>query len=174
MNAQIHVIMAYQAVTQHHRKLGLTLVEILIVISIISIIAGVLMPNLNDVRKSSRDKKRKADLKAISEALELYKLNQDLPTYPSTEEMEALTPGEEWIVEGETEEDEDITYMSQFPKDPRYDNNPTKYFYRYYLVSSDQYFLGACLEDTNDPEVSATPPVGSFSGCDYWYYRKEP
>jgi type II secretory pathway pseudopilin PulG len=147
----------------------------LIVISIISIIAGVLMPNLNDVRKASRDKKRKADLKAISEALELYKLNQDLPTYPTTAEIEALTPGEEWTSEeGEIEGSETITYMSQFPKDPRYDNNPTKYFYRYYYVSSSQYYLGACLEDANDPEVSATPPVGYFSGCDYWYYRKEP
>lgn len=55
------------------KYLGFTLVELLVVVSIISILAGVLYVNFRDVRETSRDKVRKNTLIQMQLAIELYK-----------------------------------------------------------------------------------------------------
>jgi prepilin-type N-terminal cleavage/methylation domain-containing protein len=52
---------------------GFTLLELLVVISIIGVFSAVISINFNDVRKSARDDIRKADLQQLQVALELYK-----------------------------------------------------------------------------------------------------
>lgn len=52
---------------------GFTLVELLVVISIIAVLSSVVYANFNSARQSARDNIRKADLKDIQLALELYK-----------------------------------------------------------------------------------------------------
>lgn len=55
------------------RSVGFTLVEILVVVSIIAILAGVLLMNFSTSSASGRDAKRQADLRMLQNAIELYK-----------------------------------------------------------------------------------------------------
>lgn len=162
--------MEYQAQTSYHnnKKNGLTLIELLIVITVIALLVGVLLPNLNDVRRRSRDQRRKADIKSLVEALELYKLDKNPPAYPTS----IPAPGSSWT-EG------DKTYMNKVPQDPFYTIDSTKYFYRYTRNATDtlKYYLGACLEDATDIEGTDTLPSGiDWTDCptNFWYIRSEP
>lgn len=59
---------------------GLTLIELMVVISIIGILAAVGMGSYQSSLKSARDGKRKVDIKQIRSALEMY--YADYGTYP--------------------------------------------------------------------------------------------
>ncbi|MFA6493119.1 MAG: prepilin-type N-terminal cleavage/methylation domain-containing protein, partial [Patescibacteria group bacterium] len=53
-------------------KKGFTLIELLVVMFIIAILASLVIVNVNGSRKTARDSKRIANLKAIQGALEQY------------------------------------------------------------------------------------------------------
>lgn len=154
-------------------KKGLTLIELLIVVSILSILIGLLLPNLNDIRKQARDKRRKADVASIRQALELYKMDQSPPAYPTnrtpTPEVLVVTPGVAWTV-GTT------TYMNKFPTDPLYSSTPDPYTYYYTQVDANTYYIGTCIENPNDPDKRALPAGVTWStGCTaQWYYLTQP
>jgi len=60
-----------------------TLIELLVVISIIALLSSIGAASLNSTRAKARDAKRKADLKMISLALELYyDTNNQYPRIP--------------------------------------------------------------------------------------------
>jgi len=63
-------------------RFGFTLVEVLVVISIISILTSVLYVNFNAARENSRDQVRKTDLKQLQLAIELYKAQNG--SYPDS------------------------------------------------------------------------------------------
>lgn len=63
-------------------KKGFTLVELLVVISIIGILAGVLLPNLLGIRERARDTKKKASLSHMKTALRLF--YNDFQYYPES------------------------------------------------------------------------------------------
>lgn len=54
-------------------KTGFTLIEVMVVISIISILTAVLYVNFSAARENSRDSVRQTDLKQLQLAVELYK-----------------------------------------------------------------------------------------------------
>lgn len=66
--------------TQHEN--GFTLVELLVVISIIGILAALVLVNLSNVRERGRDSARKTDLSQLRTALRLY--YNDNQTYPTS------------------------------------------------------------------------------------------
>lgn len=68
---------------------GFTLIELLVVVLIIGILASLIIVNVSEARKSARDAKRVANLKAIQSALEMY--NDKNGVYPKT--FSSVDPG---------------------------------------------------------------------------------
>jgi prepilin-type N-terminal cleavage/methylation domain-containing protein len=70
---------------------GFSLIELLVVISIIGILAAMSIFGLNGARQSSRDARRKADLEQVRSGLEIYKA--DCNIYPTTAQLDLSTAG---------------------------------------------------------------------------------
>ncbi len=133
-------------------RAGFTLIEMLVVISIIGILATLVAANLNSARSRARDAQRKSDMKNLQTALRLY--YNDFGIYPgasgggnilgcgSATPPASLCPwGSEWSVHDGT-----TVYMTALPRDPL---SPTQ-SYRYASSDSDDYTLSACLENKSD------------------------
>lgn len=115
-----------------NNKKGFTLIEILIVISVIGILASIVLVNLGGFRSRGRDARRIADLRTMQNALELYYANEG--NYPAGDSaalyaaVEAL-PG-----------------IGKLPRDPA-TGNP---MYSYGTDANGlSYVLGATLENKN-------------------------
>lgn len=145
---------------------GFTLVELLVVISIISILAVIGMTIYSGVQKNARDAKRRGDLHAISQALEQYKVaNGSYPT--SCESGNTWSSHACWTASGF-----DLTgYIQEMPIDPQNidlgacDTQDNCHIYRY--CSDGTYFvLGVNLEGSS---TQAAHPTCTFGGPNrYW------
>ncbi|KKR81247.1 MAG: Type II secretion system protein G [Candidatus Daviesbacteria bacterium GW2011_GWA1_41_61] len=99
---------------------GFSLIELLIVVSIIIILITIAVSSYSGFQKNSRDVKRQTDLKIIQSALEQYHADQSY--YASNSAMVAAT------LSGLTSGLK--TYLRVFPKDPKADSDLTfKYLY---------------------------------------------
>src|SRR3990167_1144019 len=111
---------------------GFTLIELLIVIVIIGVLATILLANFIGVRQRSRDAQRKADLRQIQSAIELYKADQGVyPTPLYSTDCPTSSP----LVGGT------VTYVAKIPCDPSgisYWNSGNYYNYR----NLSYYFFG--------------------------------
>ena len=91
-----------------YKPRGFTLIEVMVVIAILGILAALVIPQLVGKDDKARVEAAKSDLKAISSAVEMYKL--DNHAYPSTEQgLEALVKAKEAGSD---------TYLRKVPKDP--------------------------------------------------------
>lgn len=59
---------------------GFTFVELLVAVSILALLSSIVLANVNEARKKSRDAQRKSDIGQIQIAMRLYKVEND--TYP--------------------------------------------------------------------------------------------
>ena len=137
------------------KRSGFTLIEMLIVIAVISILAGVVLTGVTGFQASARDTRRVADLKNTQNFLELY-FNK-CGIYPSDEDCGNADPSS-WSDLVEVMEAAGIS--SQFPK-PAVDSYPY-----YYEPGSDNfsYIIGAKLErDNRILDESADGSVGGQS-----------
>ena len=100
---------------KHQVQLGFTLIEILVVVSILAILGALVVPKIMDRPNDARVVAAKQDITAITAALKLYKL--DNGRYPSTEQgVKALVEKpsgnpvpNNWKAGG---------YLEKMPKDP--------------------------------------------------------
>ena len=129
---------------------GFTLVEILVVVTIISLLASIATVSYSRFIKQSRDARRKTDIEQIRAAIELYRnFNNKYPTSISSGGLIA---------------DEKTTYMSKVPTDPMFNSGNT-----YYYLSSDpfqDYTLCAYIEGS-DTLASGNPCGEPSLVCNY-------
>lgn len=117
---------------------GFTLVELLIVITIIAILSVIGLVVYGNFLKNSRDSKRQSDLKFIQSALENY--HADQLYYPASLGTTLISGTK--------------IYMTRVPTDPK----PSPYPNYLYTVSGTNYCLSAKLEGTNLPPSECTNP----------------
>jgi general secretion pathway protein G len=142
---------------------GFTLIEMLVVISIIGILATLVAANLNSARSRARDAERKSDLKNIQTALRIY--YNDKSSYPASDganQIKGCDPGTNSCTWGGEWKIGTTVYMQKLPSDPL---SPSQN-YRYLMGSAadsgdtDSYILEACLENKSD-----TNGIASDSWC---------
>jgi general secretion pathway protein G len=137
-----------------NKNKGFTIIELIVVISIITILSSIIFININNVRIKSRDVKRIADLKQIQKALELYKIyNGDYP--------KPVCGTEDWCNSYESNEWDSLAfllsdYMKKFPVDPLNNRGDPFYgeFYSYAYHYNDingKYDLVCLLENKESP-----------------------
>ncbi|GIK84515.1 MAG: hypothetical protein BroJett025_11370 [Patescibacteria group bacterium] len=140
-----------QKTRKTNKQHGFTMIELLVVIVILGILSVIGLGSFSSSQMKARDSRRKTDLRAISDALEVY--YNDFGSYPLSDgdgtmlgcgaaAAEACTQGTIW-----QNADNDTTYMVQIPEDPNGG--------RYYYISSDgTYFqIYAHLENDQDRDV---------------------
>lgn len=129
---------------------GFTMIELLVVIVILGILSVIGLGSFNSSQMKARDSRRKADIRTIGDALEVY--YNDFGGYPLSDSnggilgcgvgaVEACSSGTIW-----QNSTNGTTYMVQIPEDPRGGI--------YYYISDGTYYqLYARLENTRDRDV---------------------
>ncbi len=142
---------------------GFTLVELLVVISILGVLVSVTLVAFRSSQGRGRDAERKSDLKQISSALELY--FSDYGKYPDDSGGQIqgcsgnpCTWGSGTFTDGKT------VYFKVVPKDP----SDFSYFYRVPDAPGNQKFqLFARLENTQDPSLITTSYSCGSAPCNF-------
>lgn len=136
--------------TQNQAR-GFTLLELLVVMAILALLAGLGLRMFGTVQQKSRDTRRKQELQSITKALEAY--HNDFKRYPSSMDgrimgcgagaTEACAWGGVWQNTAN-----ETLYMSELPQDPGGN--------QYYYLSDAQglsYSLFAYLENSEDASI---------------------
>lgn len=121
-----------------NKQRGFTLIEIMVVVVILGILAALVVPQIMSRPDQAKVTVAKGDIKAISAALDMYKL--DNHSYPNTQQgLEALVrkpsgnpPARNWNPDG---------YLKRMPVDPW--GNPYQYLAPGTKGAFDLYSLGA-------------------------------
>jgi type II secretion system protein G len=135
---------------------GFTLVELLVVISIIGVLAAIVLPNLLGIRERARDTKVKASLSELRSALRLY--YNDYQQYPASSVGGAI------LGCGPADSPEDVTCDTGFATTGTNSVNymralPAEFHYAQ-LSGGDDYLLYGELENTSDADIA-----GSVTRC---------
>ncbi len=122
---------------------GFTLVELMVVVTIIAILTGIGLYFFAGAQQKTRDAKRKEDLNSIAHALEIY--YQRNKEYPASDWIFSKDPGN-WL-----DSKLDSTYIDKVPVDPINQNNCANsylycYVYGYRSVGPD------CQLSTTNPQ----------------------
>jgi general secretion pathway protein G len=134
---------------------GFTMVELLVVSTIIVLLASAAFVSYSTINRNSLDARRKADLEQIRSAIEMYRSNNG--SYPTTLTISCATAGDSFASDG-------ITYLGKIPGDPKC----ATYAY-YYTATADDYTLAAELEGS-DPGCGSAPggsSCGASNPCNY-------
>lgn len=137
-----------------------SLIELLVVISIIGILLALSLFGIANSRESARDAKRRADLELIRSGLEIYKA--DCNRYPLTAQVIGGSP----LIGNPppTTCAAANTYISSVPKDPL----DTARLYRYARLTLTSYEICAALEKgTGSVTCAGYTNCGTGISCNY-------
>ena len=170
----------HQPLTINRNSTGFTLIELLVVISIIAILMAVATVSYTNAQMKGRDNKRKSDLKAVQQALEIY--FQQNGKYPSTEttgqagrikcnvtgDITAKSWGTVFVCDATgTPDPPAVTYMSPLPKDPAFSGSTTQDYYYDSSSPNNSYVISATLENTKDQDNKNVPTSNPPFGASY-------
>lgn len=134
-------------------KKGFTLIEILVVATILVLLAGLMVTSYSTLLKSSRDGKRKADIESIRGALEILRSNNN-GTYPASTYLNFSVCSGASLIDSLGN-----TYMSPLPNDPQCSSGMK---YRYIPGANlSSYDLYAAQESTGVGTSYHATPYGS-------------
>jgi prepilin-type N-terminal cleavage/methylation domain-containing protein len=128
-----------------------TLIEILVVATIIALLAGAGVVSYSQFLRQSRDAKRKADLEQIRVALEMYRSNNNAYITNTSQNDNCANVLNYLILP--------TKYIEKIPIDPR-----TGYYYRCNITAY-SYVLGAYLESQASGTICGF--CGASSYCNY-------
>ncbi len=134
-------------------KNGFTLIEVLVVATIIALLAAAGMVSYSQFSKQSRDAKRKADIEQIRAALEMFRSSSSGSSYPAS--VNSCDNLSSYLVSGSP------SYMSTIPQDPQSKTNT--YYYDCHVYAQ-TYTVAAYLE-TSSKNCSQT--CGPSKNCGY-------
>ena len=149
---------------------GFTLLELMIVMIIMGILAVIGIQTFLSSQIKGRDATRKGNLRAITQALELYYNDKSAYPLPSAGGYinacwsGGYVPCDGTDVAHKTMSDGTTVYMSLMPADP-----VVTQMYRY-VSNGKQYQLYAHLENNLDPQIitpQGSPSCGSSVSCNY-------
>lgn len=156
-----------KTVNCRHWRPGFTLIELLVTIAIIVLLVAAATASWNNAQQKGRDSRRKADLKAVQQALEIYfQTNGAYPrSNPIGVEIQCNVPPDAptdvtiipWGAEFSCDENgasppPKVVYTQKLPQDPV---GITSYIYNSSFPYN-KYTLAADLENNNDPERVAS------------------
>jgi type II secretion system protein G len=161
-------------------KSGFTLIELLVVVAIVGLLATIAVISISSASKRARDTKRRADLKTMQKALDIY--FQENGAYPST--------GGAWWGTCATYGSHDYggptgyipniapTYLGQLPRDPKPMAHPElaagctagESSYLYMSNGTDYKLLSYCNIESgppsiNDPMIDPVRPSFALMVC---------
>jgi prepilin-type N-terminal cleavage/methylation domain-containing protein len=140
-------------------KKGFTLVELLVVITIIGILSSLGLSTFTTAQIKSRDAKRKAHLRQMADTFEAY--FNDYKKYPDSADgsIDGFAWGSEFV------DAQGTVYMVKLPTDPV--ANLTYYYES--LEAGKKFQLYAYLENTEDPmkKTLTGPLCGVDKICNY-------
>lgn len=139
------------------KKQAFTMIEILVVITIIGVLFGTAVISYSSLTKSSRDARRKADLEQIRAALEMYRsseptANSQYPDFP-----EANCDGLSGVPNF-------LDYLPRIPSDPKTGSGVV------YMcdISASGYTLYSTLENVTTGVIcGGSGDCGTDSPCEY-------
>lgn len=117
-------------------KKGFTMIELLVVIAIIGLITAIILISIGNAKSKNRDARRMANMKQISNALNLY-INQNR-IYPQPYASITITGSDAFSTNLITS-----GAMQAVPKDPL---NSGSYIYTYTSANGSTFTLGFFLE----------------------------
>ena len=137
---------------------GFTLIEMLVVLTIIGIVMALSLFGISSSRETARDANRKADLELIRSGLELYKA--DCNDYPAS-----ITKDTPLVGDGSPASTclTTNTYISSIPKDPLDDAR----LYRYVRQTPTTYVICAALEKGTGTINCGANACGAGVSCNY-------
>lgn len=159
---------------KNKRKLGFTLIELLVVVSVIGVLSSIAVANFSDAFIRTKVARAKSDLKALTTAIELYRVDhQTVPPVQGPFEPSYYQRLEHLI--------EPIAYMNELPTDPFQpmispymfpEEEAYKYENRMYVYNrGDADNGGAVVDEHNDLFFTwSMASVGPDSRLKYPYY----
>ena len=145
----------------NNMKKGFTLIEILVVTTIIAVFAASGVFSYGQFVRSSQDARRKADMELIRAAIEQFRSTNN--RYPTNAELNITGGGNlcDPVAMGGCANG---TYIQGIPRDPR---SPTNSYW-YNQISASDYTIGSCIQGggTSSCGACGTCPV-TGAACNY-------